>query len=161
MLNGYYTNAYKKAKSEKFSYYTFVNTYDPKSLRFHYGVSIMTTLFATAGLFMVHPVLPVLMLYDYYLLMGFTKVLNQTTFAMILDSGKKHIYLNRLNFLGFETDFKDSKVSLRTVRYMGEYTNEFVTLDNKGLLPSISRLMNKGGSKQPKENIGKKMGSAA
>ena len=27
---------------------------------------------------------------------------------------------------------------------MGEYTNKFVTLDNKGLIPSISRLMNFG-----------------
>lgn len=162
MLNSYYSNAYKKAKSEKFSYFAFTNTYEPKTLRFHYGVSIATTLVATAGLFMVHPALTLLMLYDYYLLLGFTKVLNQTTFAMILDSGKRHIYLNRLNFLGFQTHFKEDKVSLRTVRYIGEYVNEFVALDNKGLLPSISRLMNKStGPKKPAEDFDKKMGSGA
>jgi sRNA-binding regulator protein Hfq len=160
MLNSYYVNTYKKSKAEKFNYFAFVNTYDPKDLRFHYAISIGTTLLTTAGLFMVHPMLTALLLYDYYLLLGFTKVLNQTTFALVLDHGKRHIYLNRLNFLGYQREFKENRVSLRTVRYIGEYTNEFVTLDNKGLLPSISRLMNFGGvlGKKQTEVDKKKMG---
>jgi hypothetical protein len=101
---------------------------------------------------MVHPLLTALMLYDYYLLLGFTKVLNQTTFLLVLDQGKRHIYLNRLNFLGFQKAFEEKKVSLRTVRFLGEYVNEYVTLDNKGLLPSISRLMNFGGAKKKEED---------
>jgi len=30
------------------------------------------------------------------------------------------------------------------VRFMGEYVNKYVTLDNRGLLPSIARVMNYG-----------------
>jgi hypothetical protein len=34
---------------------------------------------------MINPFLPLLLAYDYYLLLGFTKVLNQTTFVLVLD----------------------------------------------------------------------------
>ena len=85
MLNSYYQNTYKKAKTNKFHYFAFINTYDPQNLRFHFGVSIATTLVATAGLAMVNPFLPLLLAYDYYLLLGFTKVLNQTTFVLAID----------------------------------------------------------------------------
>jgi len=53
--------------------------------------------------------------------------------------------------------FEERKYSLRTVRYMGEYRNEYITLDNRGLLPSISRLLNFGKEKKPdlNEKIGK------
>ena len=122
-----------------------MNTYEPKDLRFHFAISVATTALATVGLAMMHPVLPVLLAYDYFLLLGFTKVLNQTTFVLVLDQSKRHIYLNRLNFLGYMKHFEEKRISLRTVKFIGEYRNEYVTLDNKGLLPSISRLMNFGG----------------
>lgn len=97
---------------------------------------------ATAALALINPYLTVLMAYDYYLLLGYSRVLNQTTFVMALDQNKRQIYLNRLNFLGYHTRFEDSKkYSLRQVRYIGEYVNEFVTMESKGLLPSIGRFM--------------------
>jgi hypothetical protein len=46
--------------------------------------------------------------------------------------------------------FEEKRISLRSVKYIGEYRNEFVTLDNRGLLPSISRLMNFGGKASAK-----------
>lgn len=48
--------------------------------------------------------------------------------------------------------------SLRTVRYVGEYRNDFVTLDNRGLLPSISRLLNKGLETKPDSKLNEKIG---
>lgn len=85
LLNGYYQNTYKKAKTNKFHYLTFINTYDPQDLRFNFGLSIGTTLIATAALALINPYLSVLMAYDYYLLLGYSRVLNQTTFVMALD----------------------------------------------------------------------------
>lgn len=70
---------------EKFHYFSFINTYEPKDLRFHFAVSIGTTAVATMALAMINPWLSLLMAYDYYLLLGFTKVLNQTTFVLVLD----------------------------------------------------------------------------
>ena len=139
ILNSYY---------QKFNYFAFINTYDPKDLRFHFYTSIGITGIAAIALSMVHPALSLLLAYDVYHLLGYTKVLNQTTFVLALDQGKRHIYLNRLNFLGFNKAFEEKKFSLRTVRFIGEYTNEFINLDNKGLLPSISRMINFGGKKE-------------
>jgi len=51
------------------------------------------------------------------------------------------------------TKFEERKISLRNVRFMGEYTNKYVTLDNKGLLPSMSRLMNFGRSSGKKDDL--------
>ncbi len=98
---------------------------------------------ATAALALVNPYLSLLMAYDYFLLLGYAKVLNQTTFVLALDQNKREIYINRLNFLGYHTKFEEhKKYRLRPVKYVGEYVNEYVTIDNKGLLPSISRMMN-------------------
>jgi hypothetical protein len=76
----------------------------------------------------------------------------------VLDQGKRHIYLNRLNFLGYMKHFDQRKISLRSIRFMGEYTNKYVTLDNKGLLPSISRLINFGGKVNKPTDLNTKIG---
>ena len=78
---------------------------------------------------------------------------------MILDQSKRYVYLNRLNFLGYQKAFEERKYSLRSIRFLGDYTNEFVTLDNRGLLPSISRMLNFGGKK--KVDLNSKMGEAS
>ena len=111
---------------------------------------------ATAALAMVNPYLSLLMAYDYFLLLGYAKVLNQTTFVLALDQNKREIYINRLNFLGYHTKFEDQKkYILRSVKYIGEYVNEFVTFDNNGLLPSISRMMNFSKVSSKKQKIGR------
>ncbi len=91
---------------------------------------------------MIHPLMPIALAYDYFLLFGFTKVLNQTTFAIMLDESKRGVFINRLNFLGYNTKFEEKRYMMGSIKYLGVYTNKFVTMDNKGLLPSISRLMN-------------------
>ena len=52
---------------------------------------------------------------------------------------------------------------MRNIRFMGEYVNKYVTLDNKGLLPSMSSLMNFG--KAPtaarKDDLNAKIGDQA
>ena len=40
--------------------------------------------------------------------------------------------------------FEERKFSLSSIKFIGEYRNEYVTLDNKGLLPSISRMLSVG-----------------
>lgn len=60
---------------------------------------------------------------------------------MILDNSKRHIYINRLNFLGYQTKFEERKISLRNVKFLGIYKNNFINLDHKGLLPSISKML--------------------
>ena len=62
---------------------------------------------------------------------------------MVLTETKRHVLLNKLNFLGYETAPSPHRVSLRDIRYMGLYENNFVAMDNYGLLPSFSRFMKK------------------
>lgn len=47
--------------------------------------------------------------------------------------------MNKLNFLGYETAPSKSRISLRDIKYMGEFENKFVTLNNFGILPSFSK----------------------
>jgi hypothetical protein len=42
--------------------------------------------------------------------------------------------------LGYHTKFNEKRINLKSVKFLGIYKNEFITLDNRGLLPSISRL---------------------
>ncbi|CDW83117.1 UNKNOWN [Stylonychia lemnae] len=144
VLNSYYETTYKKAKGNQSSYFLYKNPYEPKDLRFHFLVSVGTTLLTTVFLGLINPLLPLVLTYDYFLLANYAKVLNQTTFVMALDASKRHVYLNRLNFLGYHTEMKETRIPLINIRFMGEYTNKYVTLDNRGLLPSFSRIMNYG-----------------
>lgn len=57
----------------------------------------------------------------------------------MLDASKRYIYLNKLNFLGFETAPNRRRVSLREIRYMGEYENTAITNNNFGVLPSFAK----------------------
>lgn len=116
-----------------------------------------TTALTTVALAVINPFLPLVMLYDYYLLLGFTKVLNQTTFMIVLEDNKRDVFLNKLNFLGYRTEMTRKRTSLKKFTFMGEYINKYITLDNRGLLPSLSRMMNFGrigGSKKPIKTSG-------
>jgi len=60
-----------------------------------------TTLVTTGALSMIHPALPIVLIYDYFQLLAATKVLNRTCQWVALDFSKKHLVLNKLNFLGY------------------------------------------------------------
>ena len=105
------------------------------------------TILASAVLGFIHPALPLCLAYDYYLLFGYMKLLNQTVVSITLDSSKRHISVERLNFLGYETKPKNRRLSLRSIKYLDDYKNPYMTLDYKGLLPSVSRLMAFGSRK--------------
>ena len=59
---------------------------------------------------------------------------------MILHNNKTHIILNKLNFLGYQTE-KKHIVMIRNIKYTGELKNEYLNFDFTGLPPSISKLM--------------------
>lgn len=53
--------------------------------------------------------------------------------------------MNRLNFLGYQKEvnpFKENVASMRNITFMGAYTNEYINLDSKGILPSINWYLN-------------------
>jgi hypothetical protein len=58
----------------------------------------------------------------------------------VLDESKRHVYLNKLNFLGYETAPTTKRVSLREIKYMGLFENQSITQNNYGILPSFSKL---------------------
>lgn len=93
----------------------------------------------------MHPLMPLLLTFDFYLLAGYSKVMNQTTWTIDLLPSKKEIALNRLNFLGYQKEvnpFKENVASMRNITFMGAYTNEYINLDSKGILPSINWYLN-------------------
>ena len=59
---------------------------------------------------------------------------------MILHNNKQHLILNKMNFLGYETQ-KEEPVMIRKIKYTGEVKNEYLSFEYTGLPPSISKLM--------------------
>ena len=57
---------------------------------------------------------------------------------VLLDKTKRHVMLSKLNFLGYERKPKPVRIELKNIRFIGDYENTFVTMDNFGLLPSIA-----------------------
>jgi hypothetical protein len=117
--------------------------YDPLTLRQNYRMMLITTGATGLMLGLVNPWLVGLLAYDAFLIANAFKVLNQTTEFINLCSSKRHIYLNRLNFLGYLREPKTERISLREIKYIGEYENRALNMKNFGLLPSIARLVNR------------------
>lgn len=102
---------------------------------------VITTSLTGLGLFIVHPLLPLLLTYDVYLLLDSLRVLNQTCENLFLDGTKRHIFMNRLNFLGYYREATNMRINLRNVTYVGEYENESLNMKHYGLLPSLAKLL--------------------
>ena len=113
--------------------------YHTIDLRFNYRMMWFTTSVAAACLGMFNVWLPFILSYDFYLLLKATQIMNQTTNTIVLDESKRHVYLNKLNFLGYETAPTTKRVSLREIKYMGLFENQSITQNNYGILPSFSK----------------------
>ena len=114
--------------------------YTAADIRSNYRSMWFTTVFATGMLAFFHPALPLVLAYDYWLLLGATKVLNRTSTMILLDVTKRHLWLNKLNFLGYYREESRHKVNLNKIKYMGEFENTFITMGHMGLLPSMQRM---------------------
>ncbi len=55
--------------------------------------------------------------------------------------------MNKLNFLGYETAPSRCRISLRDIKYMGEFENKFVTMNNFGILPSFAKFFKEAETK--------------
>ena len=141
LLNQYYSNHYFKARLNKQKHLVYYLPYSALSLRTNYRMMWFTTTLAAGCLAMIHPALSLLLGYEYFLLLKALRVMNQTTNLILLDTTKRHVLLSKLNFLGYETKPKQDRVSLQSIKYMGEYENTAVTMDNAGLLPSFAKYM--------------------
>ena len=106
-----------------------------------------TTTLAAGCLGLIHPALSLLLGYEYFLLLAATRVMNQTTNLIVLDKNKRSVLLNKLNFLGYEKKLSPKCIDLANITYIGEYENTSVTLDNFGLLPSVSKYLGREGEK--------------
>ena len=72
VLHGYYQNKYVQSKQNKYVKFIYNNSYDLTNVRFGLYASSFSTVFATAVLGFINPMLMPLMLYDYYLLCAFS-----------------------------------------------------------------------------------------
>lgn len=102
---------------------------------------LITTAVTGGFLAMINPYLLGLLTYDMFLLGNAFRVLSQTTEYINMCSSKRHIFLNKLNFLGYLKEPKTERISLREITYMGEYENKSLTMKHYGLLPSLAKLV--------------------
>jgi hypothetical protein len=114
------------------------------ALRFNYLLSILSTAVMAGSLALIHPLLSSVALYDAYLLVRYSFILNSTVYYMSLRDTKRHVTIGTLNFLGYFAEFswdKRERIPLKNIRYVGKYENEFLNLEITGIPPSLSRLM--------------------
>lgn len=76
LLNHYYQNTYAKHKSNKFKSLVYMNPYPAVDIRNNYRMMWLTTTIAAGALGMVHPALPLLLSYDFFLLFRATQIMN-------------------------------------------------------------------------------------
>lgn len=57
-----------------------------------------------------------------------------------MNNNKYQVRINRLNFMGYETK-QEKDLTIRDIKYMGEYKNNFLSFDYLGLPPSVNKLM--------------------
>jgi len=145
LLNQYFSNNYIKARLNKFRSLVYYLPYSAVDIRGNYRMMWATTTVAATFLGLIHPALALLMSYDYYLLIRGTAVMNKTCNMVVLDKTKRHVFLSKLNFLGYERKPSPRRISLANIRFIGEYENTFITMDNFGLLPSIAQYMHRSG----------------
>ena len=72
---------------------------------------------------------------------------------MILHQNKYHLIVNKLNFLGFETE-QQTFVQIRDILYVGEVKNEYLSFDYTGLPPSISKIISLSNTYLEKDDKG-------
>jgi len=140
LLNNFYDKKYRRAKHNKFATLIYKTPYQARDIRSNYRSMWFTTLFTTGMLAFIHPALPLVLAYDYWLLLGATKVLNRTATLIMLDVTKRHLMLNKLNFLGYYREENRRKVNLSKIKYIGEFQNTYITMRHMGLLPSMQRM---------------------
>lgn len=144
LLNSYFGNSYYKAAMNRYRSIVYYLPYRAVDIRSNYRMMWATTGVAATFLGLIHPALALLMSYDFYLLLRGTAVMNQTCNMIVLDKSKRHVLLSKLNFLGYERKPKTSRTSLANIRYVGDYENTFITMDNYGLFPSVAQYLHRG-----------------
>jgi hypothetical protein len=72
VLHGYYQNKYSASQMNKYLKFLYNNSYDLSLVRLNLFASTFTTGLTTGALFMIHPYLAFLTLYDWYLLAAFS-----------------------------------------------------------------------------------------
>ena len=102
LLNQYFRNNYSKASLNTHRTLVYYLPYDAIDIRGNYRMMWATTTIAAVFLGLIHPGLSLLLAYDYYLLLRGTAIMNQTCNMVVLDRTKRHVFLSKLNFLGYE-----------------------------------------------------------
>ena len=139
-LLGFYENLYYKAQPNKFIHNVYANTFNLSRVRGALSVGLFNTTLATVGLSFIHPLLPAIMLYDYYQLFKYSLLLNGTVIRIKISKTKQKIFIERLNFLGYWKKPKNKWSFIRNCKYIGKIENKSVNPNEIGLLPSISAL---------------------
>ncbi|CAI2367367.1 unnamed protein product [Moneuplotes crassus] len=145
-LLGFFENMYFKAQPNKFAHIVYANQFNLTRVRAALSVGCFNTALATVCLGMVHPLLPVILAYDYYQIIKYCFLLNSTVLRMRISKTKQKIFLERLNFLGYWKKPKNHWSWIRDCKFVGKTEYKGLNPNSIGLLPSLNalkRLFNK------------------
>lgn len=136
-LLGYHENLYHKATPNRFVHIVYANQFDLTRVRAALAVGLFNTAAATVVLSMVHPLLPLIMVYDYYKCARYMQLLNNTLIRMSISKSKRKIFLETLNFLGYWKKPKLVSYNITKCKYIRSFKNTSLNPNEIGWLPSI------------------------
>lgn len=90
-LNHYYQNRYKTHADNKHKQCVYMLPYEAVDIRRNYRMMWFTTSVSALFLGLFNPYAPLVLMYDFYLLVRATQVMNQTCNLIILEETKRHV----------------------------------------------------------------------
>jgi len=98
---------------------------------------LFNTAVLTMGLAVVHPLLPLVLLYDYYGLTKYMGLLNKTLINVVLSMNKRKAFKQTLNFLGYWKKPTNEFESISGIKYVRKVENKYLDPNRIGMLPSM------------------------
>jgi hypothetical protein len=139
-LLGFYENLYYKAQPNKFVHIVYANQFNLSRVRMALSLGLFNTALATVLLGMINPLLPTILLYDYYKLAQYSLMLNGTVIRMRISKTKQRIFIERLNFLGYWKKPRQRWEFVRNIKYISTFKNTSVNPNFIGWIPSLLKL---------------------
>jgi hypothetical protein len=136
-LLGYHENLYHKATPAKYLHRVFVNTFNLPRIRSSLALCMFNTSLLTVGLALVNPLLPLVLVYDYYHILKYMNLLNRTILNMTLHNMKRKVFKTTLNFLGYWKKPRKDFEFIRDIKYMGKFERAGIDPNRLGMLPSM------------------------
>lgn len=100
-LLGFFENSVIKSMPNEYNHIIYKMSESINRKRFTLAAGLFSTSLATVALGMIHPLAPIILAYDYVMLIRYMSLLNNTVVTIQLAKDKRTMNIETLNYFGF------------------------------------------------------------